>query len=220
MIALRKVYYDGAEAEVLKGIDFKIKSGEFVSIIGPSGSGKSTLLNIMSALDLPTSGKVLINGHDIREMSNYELAALRNRKIGFVFQAFNLINTMTAMENVELPLVVAGIPKDERRRRASELLESFGIERKDVLPTKLSGGQQQRVAIARALIAEPEIILGDEPTGDLNTEDTAIIMRILRGLHDKTGKTLVVVTHNPDVARQAERTISLRDGKVVGIQLN
>jgi putative ABC transport system ATP-binding protein len=215
---LRKTYHDGVDVEVLMGMDFKIREGEFVAIIGPSGSGKSTLLNILSALDLPSSGRVLIGGHDIGQMSNYELANLRNREIGFVFQSFNLINTMTAIENVELPLIVTGLPKEERHRRAAELLNSFGIERKNVLPLKLSGGQQQRVAIARALITDPEIVLGDEPTGDLNTEDTTMIMKIFRRLNEETGKTLVIVTHNPDVANQAERIISLRDGRIVSIK--
>ena len=215
---VRKTYHDGVDVEVLRGMSFKVREGEFVAIIGPSGCGKSTLLNILSALDLPSSGKVLIGGQDIGEMDNVELARLRNKRIGFVFQSFNLINTMTAMENVELPLVVEGMPKEERQRRAESLLNSFGIERKNVLPVKLSGGQQQRVAIARALVTDPEILLGDEPTGDLNTEDTGRIMGLLVKLNRETGKTLLIVTHNPDVAAMAERTISLRDGRIVAIK--
>ncbi len=218
-IDLRKTYHGGEDVEVLRGINFKIKKGEFVAIIGPSGSGKSTLLNILSALDLPSSGKVLIDGSNIDELSNYELADLRNKKIGFIFQSFNLINTMTAIGNVELPLIFRGTPKAERERRAIELLDLVGIKRKEALPTKLSGGQQQRVAIARALITEPEILLADEPTGDLNTEDTENIMKILRRLNKEAHKTLVIVTHNPEVANQAERIISIRDGKIIEIKV-
>ncbi len=215
---LKKTYHDGVDVPVIHGMSFAIAKGEFVAIIGPSGSGKSTLLNLLSALDLPSSGKILIDGQDLSEMDNIELARLRNRKIGFIFQSFNLINTMTALENVELPLVVGGVPRAERKRRASALLESFGIERKEVVPLQLSGGQQQRVAIARALVTDPEIIIGDEPTGDLNTEDTQRIMHLLKKLNRETGKTLVVVTHNPEVAEQAERIISLRDGRIVAIK--
>lgn len=215
---LRKTYHDGVDVEVLRGMSFRVRDGEFIAIIGPSGCGKSTLLNILSALDLPSSGTVIIDGHDLGEMSNYDLARLRNRTIGFIFQSFNLINTMTAIENVELPLVVTGVPKAERHAKAAKLLDSFGIERKDVLPLKLSGGQQQRVAIARALVTDPDILLADEPTGDLNSEDTEKIMALFRKLNRETGKTLVIVTHNPDVAQQAERIISLRDGMIVAIK--
>lgn len=218
---ITKTYFDGVEFQALNGISFTIKEGEFVAITGPSGSGKSTLLNILTALDLPTTGKVLIDGEEIDKMTNIQLAKLRNEKIGFIFQSFNLINTMTALENVELPLLIRDISKADRQKRAIELLDSFMLKSKiNVTPTKLSGGQQQRVAIARALVTDPKILIGDEPTGDLNTDDTEVIMKSLRSLNAKTGKTLVIVTHDPEVAAQAERIIQLRDGKVINIKIN
>ncbi len=203
----------------LRGVTFKVKRGDFVSIIGPSGSGKSTLLNLIGALDRPTKGKVIIDGVNVINLSDGALAKLRNRKIGFVFQSFNLINSMTALENVELPLVARGEPKERRRSKALKLLESLGVGPvANRLPSQMSGGQQQRVAIARALIADPEIILADEPTGSLSGEDTKVVMDILEDLNRRAGKTLIIVTHNPEVAARARVVIRIRDGKVMEIK--
>jgi len=205
----------------LDGITFSIAAGEFVAIIGPSGSGKSTLLNVMGALDRPTSGAVLIAGSNLSEMSNSELAALRNERIGFVFQSFNLIPRMTSLENIALPMLFRGLAPGERRIRAVSLLEGFGIASKaENKPSQLSGGEQQRVAVARALANDPPILLADEPTGNLDTKNAAETMRILQDLNEKRGKTLVVITHNEEIARTAHRTISLRDGKLERISVN
>jgi len=200
----------------LRGVSLKIKRGEFVAIMGPSGSGKSTLLNMIGAIDRPTSGKVLIDGIDISTLNDDELADLRNKKIGFIFQAYNLINRTTVLRNVELPTLVAGIPKKERVRRALEMLRIVGLENEaNRSPKYLSGGQQQRVAIARALINNPALILADEPTGNLDSKTGFEIMNYLRKLNQEFGTTIIVVTHARDVAEMADRILHIRDGKIV-----
>ena len=186
-----------------------------MSIIGPSGSGKTTLLNLLGALDRPTSGKVFIDGTDISRLSNAELANVRNKKLGFVFQDFNLISRMSAGENVELPLLIEGVSREERRRRARILLDRFGLGSKsDRNVNKLSGGERQRVAVARALANDPAIILADEPTGNLDTKNTDVMMEFMHQLNAEFGKTVVIITHNPDVAKRAKRLISIRDGQI------
>jgi len=211
-----KVYDATAVAAVaLRGVSLKVEEGEFTSIVGPSGSGKSTLLNLMGTLDVPTSGKVFIDGVDTSKLSDSELAGLRNRKIGFVFQSFNLIPRMTALMNVELPLINRGIGRFEREERALDILEKVGLLNKALRkPSQLSGGEQQRVAVARALVTDPEIILGDEPTGNLDTKNTAAIVELLRELNETTGKTFIVITHNPEVSSRTKRIVYLRDGMI------
>lgn len=216
-IDLTRVYGagSGAETYALHGVSFKVRERDFTAIIGPSGSGKSTLLNLMGALDRPSSGSVLIDGVDVSRFTNMELARIRNRKIGFVFQSFNLIRRLTAIENVELPLLVAGMAPKERRRVTMALLEQFGIaSRADHKPNELSGGEQQRVAVARSLAANPLVILADEPTGNLDTKNTDLVMDILEKLNRDMGKTLVVITHNTEVAYRSKKIISMRDGKI------
>jgi len=199
----------------LRNINFEVKKGEFVAIIGPSGSGKTTLLNLLGALDRPTTGKVFIDGIDVSKLSNADLARVRNRKLGFVFQDFNLLSRMSAGENVELPLLIEGVPKDERRQRAKALLDKFGLGTKaDRNVNKLSGGERQRVAVARALANDPAIILADEPTGNLDTKNTEVMMEFMRQLNAEFGKTVVIITHNPDVAHKAGRLIAIRDGEI------
>jgi len=215
-VDLGKRYGSGPASTIaLHNINFKVGKGEFVSIIGPSGSGKTTLLNLLGALDRPTTGKVFIDGTDISRLSNAELAKVRNKKLGFVFQDFNLISRMSAGENVELPLLIEGIPNEERRRRARILLDRFGLGAKsDRNVNKLSGGERQRVAVARALANDPAIILADEPTGNLDTKNTEVMMEFMHQLNAEFGKTVVIITHNPDVARRARRLISIRDGQI------
>jgi putative ABC transport system ATP-binding protein len=215
-VGLGKRYGSGPLATVaLHNINFEVKKGEFISIIGPSGSGKTTLLNLLGALDRPTTGKVFIDGIDVSKLANQELAKVRNKKLGFVFQDFNLISRMTAAENVELPLLIEGVPTEERLRRARMLLERFGLGPKgDRNVNKLSGGERQRVAVARALANDPAIILADEPKGNLDTKNTEVMMAFMKQLNDEFGKTVVIITHNPDVARKAERLIAIRDGEV------
>ena len=215
-VDLGKRYGSGAVSTVaLDNINFKVEKGEFVSIIGPSGSGKTTLLNLLGALDRPTTGKVFIDGIDISKLPNAELAKVRNKKLGFVFQDFNLISRMSAGENVELPLLIEGVPGDDRRRRAKALLDRFGLGSKsDRNVNKLSGGERQRVAVARALANDPAIILADEPTGNLDTKNTEVMMEFMRKLNAEFGKTVVIITHNPDVAGRAKRLISIRDGQI------
>ena len=215
VIGLRKVYrMNGVETYALNGIDLKVKRGEFLSIVGPSGSGKSTLLNMLGALDKPTEGKVVIDGVDITKLSDGERAELRNRKIGFVFQSYNLIQRIDVLRNVELPLMLSGIPASERRRKALEVLEEVGLAHKyKNKPTQLSGGEQQRVAIARALVTEPSIILADEPTGNLDSKTGNTIVNLFRELNEK-GRTIIVVTHNMEVARATDRIVYLRDGRI------
>ncbi len=213
---LWKVYRLGEiDYTALRGVSFRVRKGEYIAIVGPSGSGKSTLLNIMGALDRPTKGKMMIDGVEISSLNDKKLAELRNRKLGFVFQTFNLLSYMSAAENVETPLVAAGVPPDERRRRAYALLEMVGLkgfERNR--PTMLSGGQQQRVAIARALANNPQIILADEPTGNLDSKSSHEIIEILRRLNDENGVTIVMVTHNLELTSHCNKVWHFRDGRI------
>ena len=201
--------------KAIDGVSFGIAEGEFVSIIGPSGSGKSTLMNIIGCLDSPTGGTYRLAGTDVSRMDSNSLAGVRNRYIGFVFQTFNLLGRESALENVELPLVYAGIPPKERKERALEMLERVGLgDRSDHVPNQLSGGQRQRVAIARALAGKPKLLLADEPTGALDTRTGIEIMKLFYELNTE-GVTLVMVTHDNDLARQAKRVVQIRDGKVL-----
>ncbi len=208
-------YYalEGVKVHALRGIDLTIQAGEYVAIMGPSGSGKSTLMNIIGCLDLPDSGTLRLRGMEVTQMDADQLAALRNRELGFVFQSFNLLARTTALENVETPLIYAGVTKTERRQRAREMLERLGLgERIFHLPNQLSGGQQQRVAIARALVARPALLLADEPTGNLDSATSSEIMQLLESLNREEGVTLVVITHEPEIAERARRRLTLRDG--------
>jgi putative ABC transport system ATP-binding protein len=213
---LKKVYaLDGVEIQALGGIDLRVEEGELVAIMGPSGSGKSTLMNILGCLDLADSGNYRLRGQDVEHMSADALARLRNREIGFVFQGFNLLPRTSALENVETPLIYAGVAKRERRERAREALQHLGLEaRLHHLPSQLSGGQQQRVAIARALVSRPSLLLADEPTGNLDTLTSAEILDVLDNLNHHDGLTIVLITHDPDVARHAGRTLYVRDGRL------
>ncbi len=221
LIDVKKDYILGPVViKALRGIAMRVKRGEFVAIMGPSGSGKTTLLNIIGALDRPTSGKVLIDGIDISQLNDDELAYLRNQKIGFIFQAYNLINRTSVLRNVELPAIVAGVPKKERIKRAKEVLKIVGLEKEmHRQPKYLSGGQQQRVAIARALINNPSIILADEPTGNLDSKTGMEIMNYLRKLNREFGTTIIVVTHDREVATIADRIFHIRDGVIVKEEL-
>ncbi len=203
---------DEIEVRALNGVDLSVDEGEFVAIIGPSGSGKSTMLHIVGCLDLPTSGKVFLEGTDISALGDSELARLRGKKIGFVFQFFNLYPTLSALENVELPMMIQNTGTQERREKAEKLLESVGLfERKDHFPSQLSGGQRQRIAIARALANDPALILADEPTGNLDSESGQEVLGIFEKLHEES-RTIVVVTHEDYVAEMAERTVRMKDG--------
>lgn len=212
---ITKVYQMGEiEVHALRGVDLQIVPGEIISIMGPSGSGKSTLMNIIGCLDRPTSGSYCLEGEQVATMTDDQLAAIRNRKVGFVFQSFNLLGRQTAISNVELPMRYAGVT-DGRRKRAIEALESVGLgDRVHHRPNELSGGQQQRVAIARALVNNPAIILADEPTGNLDTKSGAEIMKILLDLNEEFGTTLIFVTHDPEIAEMTERVVHLRDGLI------
>jgi putative ABC transport system ATP-binding protein len=214
---IKKSYHlPSREVEVLKGITLEIKRGEFISIMGPSGSGKSTLLNLIGCLDRPTAGEYLLEGISINTLSGNKLAEIRNKKIGFVFQSFNLIPRLSAIKNVELPLLYAGVSVDERHKKARELLNKVGLsERGDHMPNELSGGEQQRVAIARALINEPAIILADEPTGNLDSKTGQEIIEIFKAIHAE-GAAVIMVTHERDIAGQAERIITIKDGVCFG----
>lgn len=204
------------DVPVLKGLHFHVNTGDFVALMGPSGSGKSTTMNMIGCLDLPTKGRILLKGQDISRLSESHLAQIRGRTIGFVFQQFNLIPTMTALENVMLPMVFQGKDEFERKTIASSLLKLVGLEEREKhKPTELSGGEQQRVAIARALANNPEIILADEPTGNLDSKTGAEIIHMLKKLHKEEGKTIVVITHDRDIAKNADRIIFLKDGKII-----
>ncbi len=221
-VDLKKRYGTGDDAVfALRGMSFSIEHGEFMAIIGPSGCGKTTLLNILGALDRPTSGKVYIDGIDISKLGNKDLAAVRSKKLGFVFQDFNLLSRMSVVENVELPLLIAGADPLLSRRRCLSLLGRLGIAGKaDRNVNNISGGERQRVAVARALANDPKIVLADEPTGNLDTKNTEMMMALLKQLNREFGKTLVVITHNPEVASHAQRVISIRDGTIVEIRRN
>ena len=216
MEAVTKLYRTGALAvSALQAVSFSISEGEYVSVMGPSGSGKSTLMHILGCLDVPSSGRYLLGGRDVSRMAENDLAEVRNCHVGFVFQQFNLLPTMPAWRNVELPLVYAGVGRAERRRRAIEALERVGLaDRIDHRPGELSGGQQQRVAVARAVVAEPSLILADEPTGALDSRSAEDVLALLAEMH-ASGRTLVVITHDRDVAAAAERTLLIRDGLLV-----
>lgn len=201
---------------VLKGINLQIRAGRFIAVMGPSGSGKSTLMHILGALDRPTRGKVYFEGNDISKFSDDQLAKLRAKKVGFVFQQFNLIPTLTALENVMLPMLFQGVSKQKRIERAKYLLEQLGLtKRLNHKPTELSGGEQQRVAIARAFVNEPDIILADEPTGNLDSRTGKRIMEFLKSFHKERSKTLVIVTHDPQIAGYAKETITIHDGQLL-----
>jgi len=212
-----KVYRLGdVEVQALRGVSTDVPAGEFVAVMGASGSGKSTFMNIVGCLDEPTSGTYLLGGTHVSHMTVDERAVLRNQQLGFVFQNFNLLPRTTAIENVELPLVYAGVPFGEQRERARAALASVGLAgREDHVPSQLSGGQQQRVAIARALVNHPSLLLADEPTGNLDTEMSREIMSVFTRLHREQGVTIVLVTHEPDIAAYAERQITFRDGEIV-----
>ena len=219
MHGIRKSYYIGRpnELEILHGIDLTVYPGEFVAIVGESGSGKSTLMNIIGVLDKPTSGEYTLDGVNIHDAKDNQLADIRNRKIGFVFQTYNLIGRQSALKNVELPMLYAGVPGGERTRRAKEWLERVGMdERMKHQPNELSGGQKQRVAIARAMVNEPALILADEPTGALDSQTSRTVMDLFHEMHNTYHKTIVLITHNPELANECERVLTLRDGLIVG----
>ncbi|MDG6994480.1 MAG: ABC transporter ATP-binding protein [Nitrososphaerota archaeon] len=211
----------GSKTYALRKVNFSVSKGDFVSIIGPSGSGKSTLLNMIGALDRPTSGKVFLDGIDISKLPSNALAKIRNKKIGFVFQSFNLLDRISVKENVELPLSIAGVSEKQRQKISTRLLEQFGISSKaHSKPNLLSGGEQQRAAVARSLANNPSMILADEPTGNLDTTNTEIVMKILENLHEETGKTVVIITHNIELAKRTRSSIVIRDGQIDEVREN
>ena len=212
---MKKIYNPGEnEVRALDGIDLDIEKGDLVAIVGHSGSGKSTLMNMLGCLDTPTSGKYVLDGQDVASMTDNQLADVRNKEIGFIFQGFNLISNLDAVGNVELQLVYRGVSKNERKQLAMEALKSVGLEdRMKHKPNEMSGGQQQRVAVARAVAAKPPIILADEPTGNLDTKSTQEIMEILKELH-RSGRTVIIITHDEEIASQAHRVIRILDGRI------
>ena len=215
MRGIGKVYRSGRlEVDALREVDLEVRDGDFLAIVGPSGSGKSTLMNLLGCLDRPTSGTYRLTGENVAELDDDALARLRNRTIGFVFQSFNLLPRTTALENVAMPLLYAGVSRSERTRRAREALDRLGLsDRMDHQPSELSGGQQQRVAIARALVTEPAILLADEPTGNLDSKSGADVLALLHELND-AGTTVVLITHDADVADAAKRSVHVRDGRL------
>lgn len=218
-----KSFYIGTpnELNILKGINISVRQGEFVSIVGASGSGKSTLMNIIGALDKPTDGKYILDSIEVGSLKDSRLSEIRNKKIGFVFQTFNLIPRSTALSNVELPMLYAGVPKKQRREQAEMLLELVGMkDRMNHKPNELSGGQKQRVAIARALANDPSIILADEPTGALDSATGRLVMDIFHKVHEKEDKTIVFITHNNELAKETERIITLKDGQIISEEKN
>ena len=224
LIEIKDIYkiYNPGENEVraLDGITLNVEHGEFLAIVGQSGSGKSTLMNMLGLLDIPTSGTYTLDGVDVANMTDDELSEIRNKEIGFIFQGFNLIPSLTAVENVELPLVYRGMKKEERNKLALEALDRVGLShRLDHLPKQMSGGQQQRVAIARAVAARPPIILADEPTGNLDSHSGVEVMKILHELHEE-GRTVILITHDNNIANEAERVIKISDGQIVADYLN
>lgn len=218
---IHKIYNPGEnEVRALDGIDLEIGKGEFVAIIGHSGSGKSTLMNMLGCLDVPSSGNYFLNGHDVSKLTDNQLSDIRNKEIGFIFQGFNLIANLDAVENVELPLIYRGLGKQKRRKIAVEALKKVGLgTRMKHKPSELSGGQQQRVAVARAIAAQPPIVLADEPTGNLDTKSTKEIMEILKGLH-KGGRTVIIITHDDEIAQQVKRVVRIVDGRIEDDYLN
>jgi putative ABC transport system ATP-binding protein len=212
-----KIYQMGeVKVVALSGLNLAVQKGEFVSIMGPSGSGKSTAMNMIGCLDIPSKGIILLDGKDISKLRESDLAQIRGRKIGFIFQQFNLIPTLSALENIMLPMIFQGIPKDDRLERAKKLLKMVELDdRMDHKPNELSGGQQQRVAIARSLSNDPEVILADEPTGNLDSKTGSTVMDFLKKLHEEEGKTIIMVTHDEDVAKNADRIEYLKDGKII-----
>ncbi len=224
LIEIRDMYkiYNPGENEVraLDGINLTVEHGEFLAIVGQSGSGKSTLMNMLGLLDVPTSGTYLLDNQDVNGLTDDELSEIRNKEIGFIFQGFNLVTSLTAVENVELPLVYRGMKKDERNKLAVEALNRVGLShRLDHLPKQMSGGQQQRVAIARAVAARPPIILADEPTGNLDSHSGVEVMKILHELHEE-GRTVILITHDNDIANEAQRVIRIQDGQIVSDVFN
>ena len=211
-----KTYFmKGVETNALRGVNLEVKKGEYSAIIGPSGSGKSTLMHVMGCLDTPTKGKVLVEGKEVSKMNDDELAKIRREKIGFIFQAYNLIPGLTAVENVALPMRFSGHGRNESQKKARELLKKVGLENRIThKPSELSGGEQQRVAIARSLVNDPDVILADEPTGNLDTKSGREIFELLESLHKKTGKTVIVVTHDINLAKRAHREIKIMDGMI------
>ncbi|MBQ3160716.1 MAG: ABC transporter ATP-binding protein [Oscillospiraceae bacterium] len=218
MRGIVKSFYVGTpnELEILHGLDIVVHEGQFVSIVGASGSGKSTLMNIVGALDRQTSGQYILDGIDVSKLEDADLSGIRNKKIGFVFQTFNLIARTSALKNVELPMLYAGVSAKERTKRARELLEIVEMsDREKHMPNELSGGQKQRIAIARAMANDPAIILADEPTGALDSKTGRLVMDIFHKLHKEQGKTIVLITHNPELAEETDRIITLSDGNIV-----
>ncbi|WP_041076381.1 ABC transporter ATP-binding protein [Thermotoga caldifontis] len=218
---VRKIYRMGeTEVRALDGVSLTVEEGEFLIVMGPSGSGKTTLLHLMGCLDKPTEGEIYIASTPVSKLSDAQLAKVRNKMIGFVFQQFNLLSRLTALENVELPMIYAGVPKSLRRKKAKELLELVGLgDRLHHRPTQLSGGQMQRVAIARALANDPVVLLADEPTGNLDSKSGEEILKIFSELNER-GQTVVIVTHDPEVASRGDRIIRMRDGKIVAEEVN